>query len=78
MSCAKAAVHERVGGCRGSRTGRRLDFVASRCGIDVSGDAAPEGAPAMHSGMPDLAQVLALEVEDLTAYILSLEDTIEP
>jgi mono/diheme cytochrome c family protein len=32
-------------------------------------------APAMHSGMPELVQILGLNAADLTAYIESLEGT---
>ena len=32
-------------------------------------------APAMHSGMPELVQILGLNAADLTAYIVSLEAT---
>ncbi len=32
-------------------------------------------APALHSGMPELVQILGLNAADLTAYIVSLEAT---
>jgi mono/diheme cytochrome c family protein len=32
-------------------------------------------APTMHSGMPELVQILGLNAADLTAYIVSLEAT---
>jgi mono/diheme cytochrome c family protein len=34
--------------------------------------------PATHAGMPELAQILGLDADDLTAYIVSLEATASP